>query len=255
VNDLVYIIIFVGVLLLLAIPLGGYMASVFTGRPTLMSFFFHPIELGIYHLCRIDESQEMSWKEYSFAFILFNIIGLFVLFIVQLMQGRLPLNPMGFGPVRWDTALNTAISFVTNTNWQAYGGETTMSYLTQMMGMTVQNFVSAAIGIAVALPLIRAFTYKLKDTIGNFWVDLTRAVLYVLLPLSIILAMLLVSQGVVQTYSPSVKVQTVEGVEQAIAMGPAASQTAIKQLGSNGGGFFNANSGHPFENPTPFSKG
>jgi len=253
VNDLVYIIIFVGVLLLLALPLSGYMASVFIGRRTFMSFFLRPIESGIYRLCRVDENQDMSWKEYSFAFILFNVIGLFVLFMLQLMQGWLPLNPMGFGPVRWDTALNTAISFVTNTNWQAYGGETTMSYLTQMMGMTVQNFVSAAVGIAVALPLVRAFTYKLKDTIGNFWVDMTRSVLYVLLPLSIILAMLLVSQGVVQTYSPSVKVQTVEGVEQTIAVGPAASQIAIKQLGSNGGGFFNANSGHPFENPTPFS--
>jgi K+-transporting ATPase ATPase A chain len=251
--DIFYIVIFLAVLLLLAVPLGGYMASVFTGRPTFMSFLLRPIESGIYRLCGVNESQEMSWKEYSFAFILFNIIGLFALLALQLMQGWLPLNPMGFGPVRWDTALNTAISFVTNTNWQAYGGETTMSYLTQMMGMTVQNFVSAAVGMAVALPLVRAFTYKLKDTIGNFWVDMTRSVLYVLLPLSIILVMLLVGQGVVQTYSPSIKVQTVEGVEHTIAVGPVASQVAIKQLGSNGGGYFNANSGHPFENPTPFS--
>jgi K+-transporting ATPase ATPase A chain len=253
VNDIFFIIVFLSLLLILAVQLGDYMASVFSGRRTLMSFLLRPIESGIYRLCRIDENQEMSWKEYSFAFILFNVMGLFVLFMLQLMQGWLPLNPMGFGPVRWDTAFNTAISFVTNTNWQAYGGETTMSYLTQMMGMTVQNFVSAAVGIAVVLPLIRSFTYKLKNTIGNFWVDMTRSVLYVLLPLSIILALLLVSQGVVQTLGPYAKTQTLEGVEQTIAMGPAASQVAIKQLGSNGGGFFNANSSHPLENPTPFT--
>ncbi len=165
----------------------------------------------------------------------------------------MPLNPQGFGAVRWDTAINTAISFVTNTNWQAYGGESTMSYLTQMLGLTVQNVVSAAIGIAVLLPLIRAFTYKLKNSIGNFWVDTTRAILYVLLPMAIIWAMILASQGVVQTFKPYAKAQTLEGTEQVIAVGPAASQIAIKQLGSNGGGFFNANSAHPFENPTPLS--
>jgi K+-transporting ATPase ATPase A chain len=229
------------------------MAQVFTGKRTFMSFIIRPLESGLYRLCRVNENEEMSWKQYSLAFLLFNAVGFMVLFLLQIVQGRLPLNPMGFGAVRWDTALNTAISFVTNTNWQAYGGETTMSYLTQMVGLTVQNFVSAAVGMAVALPLIRAFTSKLRNTIGNFWVDMTRSVLYVLLPLSIILAMLLVSQGVVQTFAPSVKAQTIEGTEQVIAVGPVASQVAIKELGSNGGGFFNANSAHPFENPTPFS--
>ena len=251
--DIFFIMIFLVVLVLLAIPMGNYMATVFSGGRTFMSPLVRPLERLIYRLCCVQESEEMSWKRYSLAFLTFNGIGLAVLFSLQIIQGRLPLNPMGFGPVRWDTALNAAISFVTNTNWQAYGGETTMSYLTQMLGMTVQNFVSAAVGIAVLLPLIRAFTYKLKETIGNFWVDMTRSVLYVLLPLSIILAILLVSQGVVQTFHPYIKAETLESAEQVIAVGPAASQIAIKQLGSNGGGFFNANSAHPFENPTPVS--
>ena len=191
----------------------------------------------------------MSWKEYSFAFLLFSGVSFVALFLLQLLQGHLPLNPRNFGAVRWDTALNTAISFMTNTNWQAYSGETTMSYLTQMLGLTVQNFVSAAAGIAVLLPLIRGFTSRLKDTVGNFWVDMTRSVLYILLPLSIILSLALVSQGAVQTLGDYVKAAPLEGGEQVIAVGPAASQVAVKQLGSNGGGFFNANSAHPFENP------
>ena len=251
--DILFITIFLGVLIGLAVPMGNYMAAVFSGRRTLMTPLLRPLEHLIYRLCMVRESEEVSWKRYSLAFLIFNGIGFVTLFVLQIMQGRLPLNPMGFGPVRWDTALNTAISFVTNTNWQAYGGETTMSYFTQMLGMTVQNFVSSAVGIAVLLPLIRAFTYKLKKTIGNFWVDMTRSVLYVLLPLSIILAVLLVSQGVVQTFHPYIKAETLEGTEQLIAVGPAASQIAIKELGSNGGGFFNANSAHPFENPTPIS--
>jgi potassium-transporting ATPase potassium-binding subunit len=252
-NDVAYFIVFFGLLMLLALPLGRYMASVFTGKRTFMTFIIRPLESGLYRLCKIDEKVEMSWKQYSFAFLLFNGIGLVMLFLLQLVQGRLPLNPMGLGPVRWDTALNASISFMTNTNWQSYGGETTMSHLTQMLGMTVQNFLSSAVGIAVMLPLVRAFTYKLKETVGNFWVDMSRSVLYVLLPLSIIFALILVSQGVVQTFSPYLKAQTLEGAEQVIAVGPAASQIAIKQLGSNGGGFFNANSAHPFENPTPIS--
>ena len=252
-KDIMYITVFLGILVFLAIFLGNYMAKVFTGKRTMLSFIIRPLETSLYKICGIDETRMMSWKQYSIAFILFNITGLIVLFLLQVLQGRLPLNPMGLGPVRWDTALNTSISFVTNTNWQAYGGETTMSYFTQMAGLTVQNFVSAAIGMAVLLPLIRAFTSKLQDTIGNFWVDMTRSLLYVLLPLSIILAILLVSQGVVQTFHPYVKATTLEGAEQVIAVGPAASQIAIKQLGSNGGGFFNANSAHPFENPTPIS--
>jgi potassium-transporting ATPase potassium-binding subunit len=251
--DVLYIIILLALTTLLAVPLGGYMARVFTGRRTFLSPLIRPLEAGLYRLCGIDETEEMSWKGYSKAFLIFNAIGLVVLFLLQMAQGRLPLNPQHLGAVRWDTALNTAISFVTNTNWQAYGGETTMSYLTQMLGMTVQNFLSSAIGIAVLLPLIRAFIRKLTKTVGNFWVDSVRTVLYVFLPMSILWAMLLASQGVVQTFGPSIKAHTLEGVEQTIAVGPAASQIAIKQLGSNGGGFFNANSAHPFENPTPLS--
>jgi len=252
-TDILYILVFLIVLMLLAVPFAGYMAKVFTGRRVLLTLVIRPLEARIYRLCRIDEAEEMSWKRYSTAFLLFNAVGLAVLFALQLSQGRLPLNPQGLGPVRWDTALNTAISFVTNTSWQAYGGETTMSYLTQMLGITVQDFLSSAIGIAVLLPLIRAFIHKFKGTVGNFWVDTTRTMVYVLLPLSIILALLLVSQGVVQTFGPYPKVETLEGAEQVIAVGPAASEIAIKQLGSDGGGFFNANSAHPFENPTPFT--
>ena len=252
-TDILYIILFLALLVLLAIPLGNYMAAVYSGRPTFLSPLIRPLERGLYQICRIDENEEMSWKTYALAFLLFNAIGLVVLFVLQLVQGWLPLNPQRLGAVRWDTALNTAISFVTNTNWQAYGGETTMSYFTQMAGLTVQNVLSAAIGIAVLLPLIRAFTNKLKNSIGNFWVDATRVILYVLLPMAIIWAMVLASQGVVQTLGPYAKAQTPEGTEQTIALGPAASQIAIKQLGSNGGGFFNANSAHPFENATPLT--
>jgi K+-transporting ATPase ATPase A chain len=251
--DMVYVIGFLVVLVLLAIPLGSYMAAVYSGRRTFLSPLIRPLERGLYRMCRIDENEEMSWKTYALAFLLFNAIGLVVLFVLQLLQGWLPLNPQRLSSVRWDTALNTAISFVTNTNWQAYGGETTMSYFTQMAGLTVQNVLSAAIGIAVLLPLIRAFTCKLKNSVGNFWVDTTRVILYVLLPMAIIWAMVLASQGVVQTLGPYAKAETLEGTEQVIAVGPAASQIAIKQLGSNGGGFFNANSAHPFENATPLS--
>ena len=251
--DILYLVVFLVVLMLLAIPLANYMANVFTGRRTILSFAIRPLESGVYRVCGINEDEEMSWQQYSVAFVLFNVIGFVVLYLLQVLQGWLPLNPQGFGAVRWDTALNTAISFVTNTNWQAYGGESTLSYFTQMAGLTTQNVVSAAIGIAVLLPLIRAFTYKLKKSIGNFWVDTTRVVLYVLLPMAIIWATVLVSQGVVQTFKPYAKAHTLENSEQVIAVGPAASQIAIKQLGSNGGGFFNANSAHPFENPTPLS--
>ncbi len=248
-TDVLYIAVFLIVVVLLAPLLGRYMAAVFEGRRTILSPIVRPVETSVYRICGIDENKEMSWKQYSSAFLLFNAIGLAALFALQVVQSRLPLNPQGLGPVRWDTALNTAISFVTNTNWQAYGGESTMSYLTQMLGMTVQNFLSSAIGIAVMLPLVRAFVAILKNTVGNFWVDTTRSLLYVLLPLSIILAFLLVSQGVVQTFGPYANAQTLEGGKQVIAVGPAASQIAIKQIGSNGGGFFNANSAHPFENP------
>jgi potassium-transporting ATPase potassium-binding subunit len=237
-------------LIVLSVPLGKYMAGVFNGERSFLTPVVRPIEKFIYSICGVDESNEMSWKNYAWSFVLFNIIGIIFLFALQLAQGMLPLNPQKLPGVRWDTAINTAISFVTNTNWQSYSGETTMSYLTQMIGLTVQNFVSAAIGMAVVLPLVRSFTRKESQTVGNFWVDMTRSVLYILLPLSVIACLLLMSQGVIQNLSGYITVETLEGAKQVIPMGPAASQIAIKQLGSNGGGFFNANSAHPFENPT-----
>lgn len=198
-------------------------------------------------------AAEMNWKQYSLAIVLFNIIGFLALFILQLVQGNLPLNPQAMTGVTWDLAMNTAISFMTNTNWQAYGGESTMSYLTQMLGMSLQNFLSAATGIAVAFALIRSLVFKKSAHLGNAWVDLWRCNIYILLPIATIITLLLMSQGVVQTLSPYMDVQTLQGNTQTIALGPVASQEAIKMLGTNGGGFFNVNSAHPFENPTPFS--
>ena len=195
----------------------------------------------------------MNWKQYTLAIVLFNVIGFLALFILQLVQGNLPLNPQAMGGVTWDLAMNTAISFMTNTNWQAYGGESTMSYLTQMLGMSLQNFLSAATGIAVAFALMRGLVLKKSAHLGNAWVDLWRCNIYILLPIATIIALLLMSQGVVQTLSTYMDVQTLQGDTQTIALGPVASQEAIKMLGTNGGGFFNANSAHPFENPTPFS--
>ena len=247
--DIIFILILFIVVVALAIPLGKYMSRVFTGQRTFMTPIMEPVERFIYRLIGTDETKEMNWKQYAYALIVLNIIGIVFLFVLQLIQGYLPLNPEGFSGVSWDSALNTAISFVTNTNWQGYAGETTMSYLTQMTGLAVQNFLSAAIGIAALLVLIRGFTRKNTDKIGNFWIDITRASLYVLLPIAVILAILLASQGVVQTFSPYVTAHTLEGVNQTIAVGPVASQEAIKMIGSNGGGFFNANSAHPFENP------
>jgi K+-transporting ATPase ATPase A chain len=252
-HDLLLIILFLCVLTLFALPLGEFIAKVFSGRRTFLTWVLGPVERVLYRLFGVDEKEEMSWKTYAFSLIIFNMIGIVVLLVLQLIQGLLPFNPQRFGAVRWDTALNTAISFVTNTNWQAYGGERTMSYFTQMVGLTVQNFLSAAVGLAAVVALIRGFVRKSVNTIGNFWVDLTRAVLYVLLPLAIIWALVLASQGVVQTLAPSIHAQTLAGQEQVIAVGPAASQVAIKQLGTNGGGFFNANSAHPFESPTPLT--
>lgn len=253
ITQLILIPPFLVAVTLLAAVIGGYMARVFDGRRTLLTPLLSPLERWLYRICGIDERREMSWKTYAQALLVFNILGFLALFSLQELQGRLFFNPQGLGAVRWDTALNAAISFVTNTNWQSYSGEQTMSYLTQMMGMTVQNFLSAAVGLAASIALIRGIGRKNSETIGNFWVDLTRSVLYVLLPLALIWAILLASQGVVQTLSPYTSAETLEGREQLIALGPAASQIAIKQLGSNGGGFFNANSAHPLENPTPFS--
>jgi K+-transporting ATPase ATPase A chain len=243
-------VIFFAALIILAVWLGKYMARVFDGGRTFMSPVMGPLERLIYRIGGINASEEMSWKTYAWAFTAFNILGIAFLMILQMAQGPLPLNPQKLPGVRWDTAFNTAVSFVTNTNWQSYAGESTMSYLTQMLGLTVQNFVSAGIGMAAGLALIRGFVRRESGTVGNIWVDLTRSVLYVLLPLSIIVALLLASQGVVQNLASYVTADTVEGAKQVIPMGPAASQVAIKQLGSNGGGFFNSNSSHPFENPT-----
>ena len=253
VHALLPIILFLSVLTLAAVPLGRFIAKVFSNKRTFLTPVLGPVERVLYRLLGVDEKDEMTWKTYAFSLLLFNAIGIVVLFVLQIIQGLLPFNPQRFGAVRWDTALNTAISFVTNTNWQAYGGEQTMSYFTQMVGLTVQNFLSAAVGLAAAMAFIRGFVRKTANTIGNFWIDLTRSILYVFLPLALILALVLVSQGVVQTLGPSLSAQTLEGQRQVIAVGPAASQVAIKQLGTNGGGFFNANAAHPFESPTPLT--
>jgi K+-transporting ATPase ATPase A chain len=253
---------YIVVLLALAKPLGSYMARVYQGERTFLDFVLKPIERLIYRVSGVREDQEMDWKVYALAMMLFNGIGLLVLYGLQRLQAVLPLNPQGLGPVTPDSSWNTAVSFATNTNWQGYGGEVTMSYLSQMLGLAVQNFVSAAAGIAVLVAFIRGLQRHTARTIGSFWVDLTRTTLYILLPLSLIVAVGIASQGVVQNFSGYRTVPllqaTVDGdgaavTEQVLPMGPAASQIAIKQLGTNGGGFFNVNSSHPFENATPFS--
>jgi K+-transporting ATPase ATPase A chain len=270
------------VLLVLAKPLGVYMARVYEGRPIGLDRALGWLERLIYKASGVAPTEEMGWKTYALTMLLFNLAGLLAVYGLQRIQGVLPLNPAGLGAVSPDSSFNTAVSFATNTNWQGYGGETTMSYLTQMLALTVQNFMSAATGMAVAVALIRGFARRSAETIGNFWVDLTRTALYILLPLSFVFALVLVSQGVVQTFGPYAKVAVVQPTEydepvmdkdgkpvldekgqaktkkstlteQVIAVGPAASQIAIKQLGTNGGGFFNVNSAHPFENPTPLS--
>jgi K+-transporting ATPase ATPase A chain len=252
-GDSLWLLLFFLMLLGFAVLLGEYMAKVFRGQRMFLTRLLRPLEQQIYKWGGVDETAEMSWQTYAAAFLIFNGVGLVFLFLLELAQGALPLNPQGLGGVRWDTAVNAAVSFVTNTNWQSYSGETTMSYLTQMVGLAVQNFVSAAAGIAAAVALMRGFIRRTETTIGNFWVDLTRSVVYVLLPLSLVWGFLFLTQGVVQTFGPSVHAQTLEGQRQVIAVGPAASQIAIKELGSNGGGFFNVNSAHPFENPTPLT--
>jgi len=243
--------IFLSVLTIAAVPLGEYIANVFSGNRTFLSPILVPFEKALYKLFGINADEEMSWKTYALDLLIFNAIAIAALFTIQEVQHLLPLNPQKFGPVKWDLALNTAVSFVTNTNWQNYVGESSMSYLTQMTGMTVQNFLSAAVGLAAMAAFIRAFVRQNVSTIGNYWADLTRSVVHLLLPLSVVLALVLVSQGVIQNFNPYVKAKTLQGVEQVLPQGPAASQIAIKHLGTNGGGFFNANSAHPYENPTP----
>ncbi len=251
--DGIQVLFFLGMLILFTPILGYFMAQVFEGKNHLLTKPLSWAEKGIYRFSGLDPQEEMTWKGYSFALLIFNILGFLAVFGLQVFQAKLPLNPEGLANVSWPLALNTAVSFMTNTNWQAYAGETTLSYFTQMLGLTVQNFLSAATGIAVMLALIRGLARKSSLTLGNFWVDVTRSTLYILLPLSIFLAIFLVSQGVVQTFHHSVTAHTLEGVDQVLPLGPAASQIAIKQLGTNGGGFFNVNSAHPFENPTPLS--
>jgi K+-transporting ATPase ATPase A chain len=250
------------VLLLLVKPLGWYMARVYSGQPCGMDRLIAPLEGAIYCVSGIQRDQEMKWQTYALAMLVFNGLGAVVVFLMQIGQALLPLNPQHLPAVAPDLAFNTAISFVTNTNWQAYSGESTLSYFTQMLGLTVQNFVSAASGMAVLVALIRGLTRRVSKTIGNFWVDLTRSTLYILVPLSLVVAIVLVSQGVVQTFSPAVEVALLESVTddegktvttQTIPLGPAASQVAIKQLGTNGGGFYGVNSAHPLENSTPIS--
>ncbi len=243
-------IVFLGITVISSYFLGGYMKRVYSGERTILFPVIRPVERIIYRICGIDESEEMTWRSYAAGFILFNLAGILLLTVIQMVQYYLPLNPQKLTGVKWDSALNTAISFVTNTNWQGYSGESTMSYFTQMIGLTVQNFVSAGIGMAAGIALIRGFTRKESGTIGSIWVDMTRSVLYVLIPLSIITAVILMSQGVIQNFHSYITAETLDGGKQLIPMGPAASQIAIKQLGTNGGGFFNVNSTHPFENPT-----
>ena len=265
------VVLYFVVLTALAWPLGAYMARVYIGEKTILSGVLGPVERLLYRLSGVRTDDDMDWKRYAVAVLLFNLLGALVVYALQRLQGMLPLNPQDFGAVSADSSFNTAISFATNTNWQGYGGESTMSYLTQMLGLGVQNFLSAATGMATLAAFIRGFVRKQSNGVGNFWVDLTRSTLYVLVPLALIVALVLVSQGVVQNFSKAVDVPLMQSVEvvtpakdgapekketittQSLPQGPAASQVAIKQLGTNGGGFFNVNSAHPYENPTPFS--
>jgi len=251
--DFLQIVIFVGLLIGLTPVMGNFMFKVFTGERHLMSIPLGWLERLIYKIVGVDTTEETNWKSYAFGLLLFNLIGFLFVFLLQLIQAQLPLNPAQLPNVSWHSAFNTAVSFMTNTNWQGYGGETTLSYSVQMLALTVQNFVSAATGIAVLLALTKGLSRKTTDKLGNFWVDLTRSTLYVLLPLSIVFAVFLVGQGVIQNFDTYQTAHTLQGATQVIPMGPVASQEAIKQLGTNGGGFFNANSAHPFENPTPLS--
>ncbi|HEV7786454.1 MAG TPA: potassium-transporting ATPase subunit KdpA, partial [Thermoanaerobaculia bacterium] len=261
-NGLLQIALFVLILLALAKPLGAYMAKVYEGKPFGLDRVLGPFERLIYRLTGVRPEEEMEWKTYALAVLLFSAVSVIVLYIQQRVQGWLPLNPQKFGAVSADSSFNTAVSFATNTNWQAYAGEATMSYLTQMAGLAVHNFTSAATGMAILIAFIRGLVRRKAKTIGNFWVDLTRTTLYILLPLSLVLALVLVSQGVVQTLSPYKTAALVEQTkdadgkpvtEQVLAVGPVASQIAIKHLGTNGGGFFNVNSAHPFESSTPLT--
>ncbi len=255
-------VFYIAVLILLALPLGRYIARVMNGERVFLSRIIRPAERAVYRILRVDENEDMSWKKYALCAVFFNLFGFLILWLMTMTQKWLPFNPEGINNMSWHLGFNTASSFMTNTNWQAYSGESSLSYMTQMFGLTVQNFVSAATGMAVLFALIRAFVRVKEKGMGNFIADLTRSVLYILLPLSLVVSLVIASQGVVQTFRPYDKVSLVEPIvtedgtevtEQVVPLGPAASQIAIKQLGTNGGGFFGVNSAHPFENPTPLS--
>ena len=252
-NGIFQFLIFLALILLATKPLGIYMTKVFTNERTFLSRILSPLERLIYKLCRIRPDQEMRWTLYSASMIGFTVVSTIVLYVIMRIQNVLPFNPAGMPAVAPDLSFNTAVSFTTNTNWQAYSGETTMSYFTQMAGLAFHNFTSAAIGISIAVAVVRGFARSSAQTLGNFWTDLVRCSLYILLPLSILGTIFFVSQGVIQNLSPYQTITTLEGAKQTLTMGPVASQEAIKMIGTNGGGFFNANSAHPFENPTPLS--
>jgi len=252
-NGWIQIALYCAIVVLLVRPIGGYMTRVFEGERTFLSPILRPVERVFYAAAGVREDREQHWTGYAFGMLIFSLAGVLVLYALQRFQDILPLNPQGMTPVEPGLAFNTAVSFVTNTNWQSYGGETTMSYLVQMAGLTVQNFISAAVGISLAIALIRGFARRSAQTIGNFWVDMLRCVLYILLPICIVATVFFVWQGVPQTLGAYVDATTLEGAKQTIAQGPVASQLAIKMLGTNGGGFFNANSAHPYENPTALS--
>jgi K+-transporting ATPase ATPase A chain len=254
-NGILQILVFFGLVLAATKPVGLFMSRLFQGKWTFLHPVLRPVERLVYRSCGVKEDAEQRWTQYAVSVLAFSVFAFLFPYALMRLQGLLPLNPQGFGAaqVSPDQAFNTAVSFMTNTNWQWYSGEATMSYLVQMAGLAVQNFLSAAVGIAAAIALIRGFARHETDTIGNFWVDLTRTTLYVLIPISLVSALVLVAQGAIQNFHPYAVVKTLEGATQTIAQGPVASQEAIKQLGTNGGGFFNANSGHPFESPTAFT--
>ncbi|HEY4143139.1 MAG TPA: potassium-transporting ATPase subunit KdpA [Pseudolabrys sp.] len=249
----VQIILFCAIIVALTPLFGGYMTRVFNGERTFLSFLLRSVEVGLYRVSGVDEKAEQHWVIYTVAMLLFHVGGFFIIYLLMRLQGFLPFNPMAQSAVGPELSFNTAISFITNTNWQNYGGESTLSYLVQMLGLTHQNFLSAATGIVLAVALIRGFARASAKTIGNFWVDITRCTLYILLPVCVVAALFLVWQGMPQTLGAYVDATTLEGAKQTIAVGPVASQVAIKMLGTNGGGFFNANAAHPFENPTALS--
>jgi potassium-transporting ATPase potassium-binding subunit len=252
-NEIIQVILYLVALIAFTPLVGRYMAKVYMDERHAMKLIFSWLENLIYRVCRVDRNLEMSWKSYTLSLLLFSFFGFMVLFLLMVFQVYLPLNPQHLQGTSWHLSFNTAVSFMTNTNWQSYSGETTLGYLVQLLGLTVQNFLSAAAGMAVFVALMRGLTRKTTRDLGNFWVDLTRSIVYILLPISIVFSIVLVGQGVVQSFSPYVKAVTLQGTEQTIPLGPVASQIAIKQLGTNGGGFFGTNSAHPFENPTPFS--